>query len=272
MSANGPGVSFLYGTAPGRALLDAIQKTRAERVFVAFLRSGLSRPLIPYFARKHRIPIEPGSRFGSFRDFFARTRADLPTDQTPEHLVSPCDGWLSVFPIEENSSFAIKHSRYRVADLIEDAALAERFRGGTCMVLRLCASDYHHYSYIDDGGQGENHFIPGVLHSVQPIACDTFPVFTLNRRCWCRMDTQHFGTVIQTEIGALVVGGIVNHRENCTFRRGEEKGHFDLSGSTITLLFERDRVRLRPELERALRVCDEVRVEQGMWIGSGTQA
>ena len=86
------------------------------------------------------------------------------------------------------------------------------------------------------------------------------------------MDTAHFGTVIQTEIGALVVGGIVNHREQNTFSRGEEKGHFDLAGSTIVLLFEPDRVTLRPELARALEQCEEVRVEEGMWIGNGVEA
>ena len=272
MSANGAGIRFFYGTTVGRALLDVIQKTRAERVFVAFLRSRLSRPLIPVFARANHIPLERDHPYQTYRDFFLRPRAPRETDKTPNHLVSPCDGWLSVFPVGENSSFAIKNSRYRVADLLYDEALAERFRGGTCMIFRLCASDYHHYSYIDDGKQGVNHTIPGILHSVQPIACEHYPVFTLNRRCWCRMDTAHFGTVIQTEIGALVVGGIVNHREQNTFSRGEEKGHFDLAGSTIVLLFEPDRVTLRPELVRALEQCEEVRVEEGMWIGNGVEA
>lgn len=40
------------------------------------------------------------------------------------------------------------------------------------MILRLCANDYHHYCYIDDGFQGRNHFVKGLLHSVQPIALE----------------------------------------------------------------------------------------------------
>ena len=165
MSGSGPVMRFLYGTVPGRALMDIIQKTRAERVFVSFLRSGLSRPLIPYYARANHIPLAKNHGFRTYRDFFLRPRAPRETDKTPNHLVSPCDGWLSVFPVGENSSFAIKNSRYRVADLLYDETLAERFRGGTCMIFRLCASDYHHYSYIDDGKQGVNHTIPGILHS-----------------------------------------------------------------------------------------------------------
>lgn len=262
-------VRFLYGTVPGRALLDYVQRTRAERAFVRFLHSPLSRALIPCFAGVNHIPEDEwrGRHYDSYRDFFVRVRHDRAVDMTGSHLVSPCDGWLSVFSISADSSFSIKHSRYRVADFLSDAALAERYQGGVCMVFRLCASDYHRYCYIDDGTQGENHFIPGVLHSVQPIACEQYPVYTINRRSWCAMETKHFGTVVQTEIGALVVGGIVNHRENCEIRRGEEKGHFDLAGSTIVLLFEPGRVALREEFARALRVCDEVRVELGQWIG-----
>lgn len=134
-------------------------------------------------------------------------------------------------------------------------------------MLRLCPSDYHHYCYIDDGFQGENHFIPGVLHSVQPIACEKYPVFFLNRRSWTLLHTNHFGPVVQTEIGALVVGGIVNLRENQPMRRGQEKGYFELAGSTITLLFQKDCIRLKPELLTALE-RGEVQVRQGQWIAT----
>ena len=135
------------------------------------------------------------------------------------------------------------------------------------MIFRLCASDYHHYCYIDDGYQGENHLIPGVLHSVQPIACETYPVFVLNRRCWTLMATRNFGPVVQTEIGALVVGGISNPRENRRFSKGQEKGHFELAGSTIVLLFQKDQIALRPELLEQL-ARGEVQVRQGEWIGT----
>lgn len=148
--------------------------------------------------------------------------------------------------------------------------MAAGYTGGVCLVLRLRPSDYHHYCYIDDGYQGENHFISGVLHSVQPIACEKYPVFVLNRRSWTLLTTDHFGPVVQTEIGALIVGGIVNPRGNRRVRRGEEKGYFELAGSTITLLFEKGRICLRPEIEAGLR-RGEVQVRQGEWIATQMQ-
>lgn len=263
-------VRFLYGTALGRSLLILILKLRADRLIVRYLRSSWSRPFLLWYARRHAIPAarEELRGYRSFRDFFVRERECLTVDITPNHLISPCDGWLKAYPIAQSSSFAIKHSRYQLKDFLQDEELSDRYRGGTCLVFRLSASDYHHYSYIDNGYQGENHYIEGQLHSIQPIACETYPVFVLNRRSWCLLATENFGPVVQTEIGALIVGGIANRNSSSRFIRGQEKGHFELAGSTIVLLFEHGRIQLLPELAAKLGEGSEVRVEQGMWIAT----
>ena len=266
---NDGSVRFLYGTVLGRGLLKTIQALLMDWLAVWFLRSGLSRPYMAQFAKKNQIPIskEELKAFPTYRDFFLREREPHPVDTDPGHLISPCDGWLSAYGIQPDSSFAIKNSLYRVKDLLGDDALAKNYEGGTCLVFRLCASDYHHYCYIDDGRQGPNHYIEGRLHSVQPIACEHFPIFTLNRRSWCLLDTAHFGPVVQTEIGALVVGGIVNRPEG-PMVRGQEKGYFDLCGSTIVLLMEPGRIELLPELAALMGTEQEVRVEQGQWVAT----
>ncbi len=269
-TSNDPSVQFLYGTAMGRCILKFIMKSRVDRLVVRFLWSPFSKFIIKGYARKHHIPLTDQQRknFGSFRDFFARIHKNIPIDDTPEHLISPCDGWLSAFPIAEDSTFAIKNSHYRIADLLQDEELGETFHGGDCLIFRLCASDYHHYCYIDHGYQGEIHNIPGTLHSVQPIVCDTLPVYVLNRRSWTLLATEHFGPVVQTEIGALIVGGIVNERHNTRFRKGEEKGHFELAGSTIVLLFQKGRIKLDRTLLDLLTHEEEVRVKYGEYIGN----
>lgn len=270
MSNTSKMVSFLYGTSIGRCLLIIIMKLHLDRIVTRFLWSPCSRPLISWYIRHNGISVTPEEQasFRSFRDLFARTRKGIMFDITPEHLISPCDGWLSAFPINEESCFAIKNSHYKIRDFLQDEALARNYMGGTCLIFRLCVSDCHHYCYIDDGYQGENHFIPGILHSVQPIACDKYPVFVLNKRSWCLLTTEHFGPVVQCEIGALVVGGIFNTNENTRFYKGDEKGHFELSGSTIILLFEKDHIQLKTELLEKLSLVEEVQVKQGEWIGT----
>ncbi len=270
MSSNSKMVGFLYGTKIGRGILKIIMKLHLDRIAVKFLCSGCSKPLIGRFIKKNGIDVTPEEKasFRTYRDAFVRTRSNLPFDDTPEHLISTCDGWLSAFPIDENSCFSIKNSHYQIQDFLQDEELAKNYLGGTCLIFRLCVSDYHHYCYIDNGYQGQNHFIKGVLHSVQPIACETYPVFVLNKRSWCLLTTEHFGPVVQCEIGALVVGGIFNEKENARFCKGTEKGHFELSGSTIVLLFEKGQMQLRPEITKGLEKAEEVRVSWGEWIGN----
>ena len=269
---NDGSVCFLYGTVLGRGLLKIVQALHLDRLAVWYLRSRLSKSYIAKFAAKNGIALsrEELSKFPTYRDFFLRERALVPVDGTPDHLISPCDGWLSAYSIAPDSTFAIKGSRYRVRDLLGDGALAENYEGGTCLVFRLCASDYHHYCYIDDGYQGPNHFMEGQLHSVQPIACEHYPIFTLNRRSWCLLQTEHFGPVIETEIGALVVGGIVNAPEG-PMARGWEKGYFDLCGSTIVLLLEPGRVELIPAYADILDTEREQRVIQGQWVATAIE-
>lgn len=263
-------VRFLYGTSLGRCLLNFILRTGADRLAVKFLWSRASRPVVLWYARRHGIELPPEQmrQYKTFREFFIRQKDSIVVDGTPEHLISPCDGWLSVYPIREDNSFFIKGTVYRLNDLLEDEELSIRYHGGVCLIFRLTPADYHHYIYFDDGYQGENHFIPGSLHSVQSAACSVYPVYTLNRRMWTLLATEHFGPVIQTEVGALVVGGIIPSRSDGRFCRGMEMGRFELAGSTIVLLFEKDRVHLRPHLAKALKELGEIRVETGMWIGN----
>ena len=260
--------TFLYTTVPGRLLLKFIQMSHADRLIVRFLKSRWSVPFLNWYRKHYEVTLSKEQEsYQSFRDFFARKRKSSVIDITPDHLISPCDGWLSSYSVTEESVFSIKGSHYRISDFLKDDTLARNYDGGTCLVFRLCPEDYHHYLYIDDGYQGMNHFIPGMLHSVQPVACSSYPVYTLNRRSWCLMATEHFGPVVQTEIGALIVGGIVNYFENTRFSRGMEKGHFELAGSTIVLLFEPGRIRLLPEIENGMTGDREVRVEMGQGIG-----
>lgn len=263
-------IHFLYTTVPGRLFLKLIMKLHIDRYGARFLWTKYSKPLVGWYIKHNGLCVTKAEieSFHSFRDMFVRTRELVPVDPSPDHLISPCDGWLSVFGIDEHSCFSIKNSYYQIKDFLQDEKLARNYHNGVCMVFRLCPSDYHHYSYIDDGYQGTHHHIPGVLHSVQPIACEKYPVFVLNKRCWSLLTTEHFGPVVQCEIGALVIGGIFNEKENTRFSKGSEKGHFELAGSTIVLLFEPGQINIKPEILEELSQKEECRVHQGQWIAT----
>lgn len=49
---------FWYRTRVGRFLLKKILKSKVDLLIVKFLSSPLSKPLIPLYIKKHRIPLE----------------------------------------------------------------------------------------------------------------------------------------------------------------------------------------------------------------------
>ena len=261
-----------YSTAPGRFLFKVLRKAGVFVLVSRFLRTKASRHLIPGYIRKYGIDMKPfdGQNYTSFAEFFTRKRSDTHHVIDSDALISPCDGLLSIYGATEYLTIPMKGSTYTLTDLVPDREVAEIFQNGLCLVFRLEASDYHHFCCFDDGLLVETNHIPGQLHSVQPIAQYHVPVYRLNRRWWSVLETKHFGTAVQIEVGAMLVGGVSFSMESGWFNRGEELGCFELTGSTIVLLLRsdvRNRLVLNTSIIPAIDGKTEVRVQMGSAIG-----
>ena len=68
------------------------------------------------------------------------------------------------------------------------------------------------------------------------------------------------------EVGALMVGKIVNLKKQ-SFEKGEEKGYFEFGGSTIVLLFEKDKVNIDQDIINNSLKNYETKVYMGEKIG-----
>lgn len=266
---NSKSVVFLCSSPFGRFLYNLTLFLQVPRIMGAFLRSPLSKFFIKGFVKKNNIDMSAftGVKFKSFNDFFTRKDNSRKPELSPETLISPCDSALSVFNIEENSTFKIKGFDYTLKDFFETDEFDKTFSGGNALIFRLAATDYHRYCYIDSGSLEKNHFLKGKLYSVQPVCCRTFKVYTKNRRSWTILHTQNFGDVAQVEVGAFSVGGIKNHHENYSFSKGEEKGYFDLHGSTIVMLFRKNTIKLDEEILAQTANGKETIVKYGQPIG-----
>ena len=267
---------FLYHTALGRVMLKLLSGRTVSRLSALYMDSPLSRPLIPSFVRKNGIDLSEyeAADYRCFNDFFTRqVRAECrPISTEPGALIAPCDGLLSAYHIREGLVLPVKQSRYSMDSLLDGDPVAAQYAGGVCLVFRLCVNHYHRYCYVDDGVKGENIFIPGRLHTVRPIALEATPVFTENCREYTVMETAHFGTVTQVEVGAMLVGKIQNLHGAGRISRGAEKGRFLYGGSTIILLLEPDRVRLPEKLFRATEQGVETPVRMGQVLGRSAVA
>lgn len=261
---------FLYRTIPGRMLLKLLTRPEISGAVGRFLSSGFSKWLVPCYIRRHKIDMRdidiPAEGFSSFNAFFIRTRRSNRPTLPCGHLISPCDGLLTVTKIKDSSVFDIKRTRYALEDLLQNPALAAKFQGGTALIFRLTPADYHRYCYAASGVVRGFRRIPGKLHCVRPVALRTVPVFTQNSREYQVLRTQYFGTIVQMEIGALLVGKINNRRLSPANRRvqaAEEKGYFEFGGSTIVLLLQKNAVRFHKRLYEELRHGRELPVRLG---------
>ena len=267
---------FLYRTVPGRLLLRPLVSRPVSRAAGRLLDSRASKALIGPFVRSAGIDLEEYDLrdVACFNDFFCRPvkNGRRPLDPDPLALIAPCDGLLTALKAEEDTVLPVKQSRYTLSRLLGDEELARRFRGGLCLIYRLCVDHYHRYCYFESGRKEENVFLPGLLHTVRPVALAEVPVFAENCREYTLIETERFGPAVQMEVGAMLVGKIVNdHPWPRTVTRGEEKGHFAYGGSTIIVLLQRDAARLLPEIEAASARGEEFPVRMGQRIGSAAE-
>ena len=81
------------------------------------------------------------------------------------------------------------------------------------------------------------------------------------------LETENFGTVVQVEVGAMMVGRIVNHHGTHSFQRGEEKGMFEFGGSTTVLLVKKDQLKVDQDILENSKENIETVVKLGEKIG-----
>ena len=190
-----------------------------------------------------------------------------PVDMDRGHLTAPCDSKLTVLGITDDLKFTLKHTQYTLESLLRDNALARKYAGGHALVFRLTVDDYHRYCYVADGKKDRNRRIPGVYHTVNPIANDHYPIYKENAREYSILHSDVFGDILMMEVGALLVGKIVNHHEEASVIRGQEKGYFRFGGSTVVLLLEANRVKIDPDILENSGENIETIVRMGEKIG-----
>ncbi len=261
----------LYDSESGRKLLSVLVKPAISKLGGWLLDTKISTLLIKPFIKSNNIDMSDyvNKEFESYNDFFVRNikpnKRFINYDKNV--LISPSDGRVSVYDINDDSVFKIKDSYYTVESLTHSKKAHNYYKGGKCVIIRLCVDNYHRYCYIDNGYKSKNKFIQGVLHTVNPIACEHYDIYIENSRECTILYTENFGKVMQIEVGALMVGRIINYDQVSCIQKGSEKGRFEFGGSTICLLFEKDAVEIDADLIRNTEDGFETAVKMGERIG-----
>lgn len=239
-------VRVLYGSGLGYLFADKVLSGKwLSRTYGAYQNTRKSAAKIPGFIEKFQIPMEdfePGP-FASFNEFFVRRfregKRNFPK-ATHEMGAFAEARYLAYRSADTPLTIPVKGLRLAPMALLGDTPEKERFRGGPCLLARLCPVDYHRFHFPDSGRTIHFHREAGKLHSVNPMALRRVPsLFLHNERQISILETENFGRLAYVEVGALCVGRIVqSHALDKPFRRGEEKGYFLFGASTVVVYGE----------------------------------
>ena len=254
-------LKFLYNTIIGRCILKVSTTKFVANLYAKYMNSKLSKKKIKKFIKKNNINMDEYIKkdYNSFNEFFYRNIK--PNKRKIEDgIIAICDSKLSVYKLDDNSSFKIKNSIYTIDELI-----GENKKYKYALIFRLCVDDYHHYIFPDDGKVVSSKYINGKLHTVQPIAFKKYKVFHENSREVTFLECKNLGDVCVIEVGAMMIGKIVNEKKEI-FKKGEEKGHFEFGGSTVIMLVNKD-INLNKKIIENSKKDIETIVKMGQKIG-----
>jgi phosphatidylserine decarboxylase len=193
------------------------------------------------------------TQFDSLHDCFTRELKEgaRPVDPDPRVLTSPCDGIIGACgQVEDGMVLQAKGFPYSVADLVGDPQLAERYRNGSYVTLRLTSSMYHRFHAPHDLRVERVTYISGDTWNVNPIALKRIErLFCKNERAAIECRLARTGQLVTlVPVAAILVASIRlrfldirlhlkyqgPNRIDCNARvgKGEEMGWFE-HGSTI---------------------------------------
>lgn len=229
--------------------------------------SKLSLRRIPFFIDQYDIKMDDyeAQNFKSFNEFFIRKfkAGKRPFKESPNTFCAGAEArYLAFENISANTRVKVKGIELSIAELFgttkEAQAAARDFDGGTVIIARLCPVDYHRFHFPCDGEVISQYRVPGVLHSVNPVALAAEPeVFLVNERQVCLFQNSVFGKVAMIEVGALGVGKIIQsyfsdvdagNLNRTKFVKGAEKGYFLFGGSTVIWVLQKGALSLSADL------------------------
>lgn len=243
-------LNFLYKNSLGRIILKLAVNPTISKISGIYNDSKISRKKINKFIKTNNIDMNDfiKEEYENFNDFFIRKIKEnkRPFLSNKNNFISPADSKLTVYKITDDLKLTIKGSTYKLNDLINNEEDLKEYKNGHCLVFRLSVDDYHHYCYPDSGTLLKKGFIKGKLHTVRSISSE-YEIYKTNQREYSILKTDNFDEIIYIEVGALMVGKIVNSDKE-KFNKGEEKGYFKLGGSTIVILVKDNIIKIDEDI------------------------
>ncbi|MFL0251315.1 phosphatidylserine decarboxylase [Clostridium neuense] len=271
-------LNWIYSSRVGMNLLELFVKKKAfSKLYGLYCDTKMSKSKIDAFIKDLNIDMslveKTQDEFSSFNDFFTRklkTNA-RPFSDEKNILISPADGRMFAYEnIDLNNIMQIKGVNYSLFELINDKNTASKYVGGTCLIFRLCPTDYHRFHFIDNGVCEKSNKINGSYYSVNPVALKRIPkLFCENKREWSVFHSENFKDILYVEVGATCVGSILQtYTPGSRIKKGDEKGYFKFGGSTVVIFLEKNVAKIDEDIVNQTELGYETKILMGEKIGS----
>ncbi|WP_226064911.1 phosphatidylserine decarboxylase [Kaistella polysaccharea] len=248
-------LKWLYHNPVGEATLWTIAKRKiVSSVYGNMMEKPSSADKIQPFIKEYgvNINIAQDQSFNSFNDFFIRKLKPEARPIVADSLAvaSPADGKILAYENVNKSDFYIKGVKFNVQSFLNDKELGKKYENGAMIVFRLAPPDYHRYHFPVSGMTASSNIkIDGDYYSVNPLALrEKAEIFWLNKREYGVIKSPVFGDVVMEEVGATMVGSMIQTYTGTNVKKGQEKGYFKFGGSTVVLLFEKDKIKIDNDL------------------------
>jgi phosphatidylserine decarboxylase len=248
-------IKFIYDNAFGQILAPLVASKPVSQLYGCYQDWSISKNKVPPFVEKFDIDLsiyKAGSvsaekkqnSYKNFNEFFIREFETNERNFVGDENKMPAFCEARYFGHEEIDSdvkIPVKGKLLSSKDLLGGSKWSKSFAGGPLLIARLCPVDYHRYHYPLAGETLDSFQIRGQYHSVNPIALSAKPeIFIVNERRASILETEKFGKLAYIEVGAAMVGKIIqSYDETKPHDKGDEKGYFLFGGSTVILLGEK---------------------------------
>lgn len=245
-------IKLLYSTASGKYLAPIFANKFLSKVYGIMQNNMLTQLKVPKFVASFNIDLEdylPGSikidnqalSYKNFNEFFIRAfrPGKRKFSDLKEAMGAAAEArYFGHEKVTDELTIPVKGKDLSAKKLLQNEKWYNLFKDGPLLIARLCPVDYHRYHYPDDGKTLDHYNIAGEFHSVNPLALQNkSDILVENERRVSILETKNFGKIAYIEVGAAMVGKIVQtHDEALDFKKGDEKGYFLFGGSTVIIL------------------------------------
>lgn len=267
-------LDFLYFHPLGKLPLHLLVKRKFLSALYGFLmNTSYSKKFIADFIKSNRIDMSEAQKrqaeYLSFNDFFYRKLKEG-SRKPEEGVISPADGKILAFSdISDVHEFFIKGRKFTLAEFFRNDEIVCRYQNGSMAIIRLAPADYHRFHFPVSGKVTKSTKIKGSYLSVSPLAMQkSLEIFLENKREYCSIFSKKYGEVVYAEIGATMVGSIIQtYTPESIVKKGAEKGYFAFGGSSLLLLFKEGKITFSDDLLRNTKLGMETSVKVGESIG-----